>query len=188
MQIKFEIEAGLVNHQGPTVDVVCNDKFLHMDKILLEKNIFTVDVDHEQSNKIVFVHKNKNDQDTVLVNDKIVADKFLQVNKIWVDNILVKEYIFGLAIPEYSDSYLKSQLVKPPVSYISDSLYFNGVLEYFFEKNFFDTLDNKIKHTDLKWAGLHQNEQDVYLGYNQDTIIEKKILEILEKNGFCVTR
>ena len=191
MNVKFHLVCGLVNGQGPEIDILINQ--VAVDSIICRTAELTisVDIDNQQENSICLLHKNKTDQDTVVVNGTIVEDKFFKIVKIWIDDILLPDsFCYGQATMIYPDGFLKNIDHVPDAACKSDSLYFNGTITYHVPINFFDWLYEHYKHQDLEYIQNHQDHEaeEKYLGYQQNSDVEQEIVQLLESNGYCITR
>jgi len=191
MIVKFNLFCGLVNSQGPEIEIQVNHKVVS--SLIADCAEFTIDLDinNDQTNEISFIHKNKTDHDTIVLDNQIVEDKFFKVTKIWADDILLPDLLcYGQATIIYSDSFLKDINYTPERNCKSDSLYFNGQLTYTLSKNLFDWLYEYHRQQDLEYIqGHHDHEaEEKYLGYQQDSDFEQEIVDLLENHGYCITR
>jgi hypothetical protein len=189
MKVQFEIVCGTVADQGPYVEIYKNEMLihdLHMDSF----NLLTIDLDNSVNNIISIVHKNKQDKDTVIKNGIIVADKYVKVNKIWVDDILLFELLcYTNCELLYSSSYLNSITESPPSQTHADNLYFNGRLVYKFSRDFFQWYYNFKKELDMQYllAQPDSEAEQKFLGYQQDSLAEQEIVALLESHGYHIT-
>lgn len=191
MIVQFNLTCGLVNDCGPDVEILVNRNVFDSFIVYTPELTVNVDVDNQYNNNICFAHKNKKDQDTVVVNGSIVQDKFLKINKIWVDGILLPDlFCYGQANMIYPDGFLKTKDHVPDAYCKSDSLYFNGTITYHLPKNFFNWLHEYYKQQDLEYINNHQDHEaeEKYLGYQQNSFAEQEIVELLESNGYSITR
>jgi hypothetical protein len=186
MKIEFEISAGLVNTVGPCVEIWLDQNLIN--DITLEKhNNIIINIDNSLNNIIKFVHKNKSDNDTVVVDNQIVEDKYLAIEKVWVDDILLPNFF----------NYTKCE-VFPPKSFLdhnksynikqSNNLYFNGNLYYEFKKDFFIWLHNYYQIADQKYIADHSDPdaEQKFFGYNQESSAEQELKQILESRGYRI--
>ena len=190
MIVKFGLLCGLVNGRGPEVDILNNQ--VTRDCFVASESEVTVcvNIDNQQENSICFVHKNKTDHDTVVVDGNIVEDKFFKIVKIWVDDILLPDsFCYGTATIIYPEGFLKNIDYTPDTICKSDSLYFNGIIEYHIPINFFNWLYEYYKQQDLEYIQNHQDHEaeEKYLGYQQKSDAEQEILQLLESNGYRIT-
>jgi hypothetical protein len=190
MIVKFNLICGLVNGRGPDIDVLLNHETNMSIAALTNNLVIEVTINNMHDSIISFVHKNKTDSDTIIINGSIAQDKFFKVNKIWVDDILLPEtFCYGQATPMYTQGFLASAVKVPPTTYSSDNLYFNGTLYYEFSKNFFNWYHEVIKQQDLTYiTGHHDPEaEQKYLGYQQESAVELEIIKLLENHGYYIT-
>jgi hypothetical protein len=190
MIVKFSLLCGLVQGRGPEIEILTN--CITTDCFVANSPELTVcvDIDNQRENSIYFTHKNKTDHDTVVINGKIVEDKFFKIVSVWVDDILLpSSFCYGQATMIYPEGFLKN------INYIldnpckSDSLYFNGKIEYHIPINFFDWLYEYYKQQDLEYIQNHQDHEaeEKYLGYQQKSDAEQEIVQLLESNGYHIT-
>ena len=177
MKITVEIGCGLVYNQGPSVEVCINDQQV-TDQTLTQENLLEYTVDNTQDTVVKILHKNKTDRDTVVIDNEIVADKWLKVTNLWVDDILLNNILCTTDCADSDVDRLQS-----------DSLYLNGYLMYQFPKNFFNWYYEFIKNLDLQYtkdrADLEAEQK--YLGYNQESSALPEIHQILESRGYSIT-
>lgn len=191
MKATFEIICGLTNGIGPIIDVYTNNQIKLNDRQLTNNNLISVEFDNDQDTSVIIQHKNKVNADTVVVDGKITQDKYLEVKNIWIDDILLPDaFVFTVAKPNYFKSYLDSLTEAPSAEYKSNSLYFNGTLEYIFQKDFFHFLDRYIQVSDEQSIKNTSDPEynSKYLGYDQDTEIENQIVNLLAKHEYHITR
>jgi len=191
MKATFEIICGLVNSIGPVVDVYTNNQIKLNNRQLINNNLISLEFNNDQDTYVIIQHKNKVNADTVVVDGKIIQDKYLEVKNIWVDDILLPNaFTLAVAKPNYPKGYLDSLTEAPLAEYKSNSLYFNGTLEYTFQKNFFHFLDSYIQVSDEQNIKNTSDPEynSKYLGYDQDTEVENQIVDLLAKHGYHITR
>jgi hypothetical protein len=190
MIVKFQLEYGLVNGCGPDIEVLVNHLVTKCVIPDTTNSMIEIDIDNQSNNTICFLHKNKTDQDTVVVNGTIVNDKFFKIVKIWVDDILLPDlFCFGQANLIYSAGFLENIDQVPVTDCKSDGLYFNGTLSYYFSENYFDWLYEYYKQQDLEYIQNHPDSEaeEKYLGYQQNSNVEQDIVHLLESNGYRIT-
>lgn len=177
MKITFEIGCGLVYNQGPSVEVCINDQQV-TDQTLTQENLLEYTVDNTQDTVVKILHKNKTDRDTVVIDNEIVADKWLKVTNLWVDDILLNNILCTTDCADSDVDRLQS-----------DSLYLNGYLMYQFPKDFFNWYYEFIKNLDLQYIKDHADSEaeQKYLGYNQESSALPEIHQILESRGYSIT-
>jgi|688.fasta_scaffold893881_2 hypothetical protein len=189
MNIKFELLCGLVKRRGPKIALFVNGSKFKSFIPTRKKIQVEIDVDDNQDNIVSFVIKGKKDHDTIVTNNKIVADKFLRVCAVWIDDVLLNEIFYygqvNFFIHELSDNQKQNNLF--PTS--ANCLYLNGKLEYKFNKNFFNWYHEHLKQQDLKQIVNHKDSEanEKYLGYNQESTIANQILNLLSSHGYSVT-
>jgi len=191
MIVKFQLFCGLVNGQGPDIEILVNqlvtDHFVcHTPELIVK-----VDIDNQLENNICFLHKNKTDQDTVMVNGSIVEDKFFKINKIWVDDILLPDlFCYGQANLIYPAGFLVNLDYVPDAVCKSDSLYFNGTITYRLPANYYNWLHEYYKQQGLEYIQNHLDHEaeEKYLGYQQNSNVEQDIVHLLESHGYRITR
>ena len=191
MIVKFQLLCGLVNGSGPEIEILLNQITNNCIMCDTAELTVSVDVDNCQENSICLLHKNKTDQDTVVVNGTIVEDKFFKVIKIWVDDILLPDlFCYGQATMIYPAGFLKNIDYIPDAVCKSDSLYFNGTLTYHLPSSFFNWLYEHHRQQDLAYIQDHQDHEaeEKYLGYQQNSDVEQEIVQLLESNGYHITR
>ena len=191
MIIKLNLWCGLVNGQGPEIEVLVNGNRISCFTVKQTELIVDVNIDNAQENNILFIHKNKTDQDTNVIDGQIVEDKFFKVTSIWIDDILLPEsFCYGNAKMIYPEGYLKNIDYTPAATCKSDSLYFNGELNYQMPANFFSWLYNYHKEQDLEYIQNHHDRdaEEKYLGYMQESKVEQEIIDLLESHGYSITR
>lgn len=189
MKVTFEIDCGLSNSNGPNIQLLLNKKNI-LETKLTKCSKLSIIIDNSQDSLVSIVHKDKKDSDTIVRNGSIVADKYIEIKKIWVDDILLlDQFCFTYCFPVYSQSYLMSVQFKPPSTLYSNNLYFNGTLEYTFEKNFFNWYYLYLKELDMQYLSKHSDSEaeQKFLGYDQESEAEYEIIRILEANGYCIT-
>lgn len=86
----------------PMVQICVNKKILFHDRIegtqTLNLQVEDLNVNHTLSIELV----DKTSNDTVVEDGKIVRDKSLQINKIFIDEVDIKQYVFqGKQLPVY---------------------------------------------------------------------------------------
>lgn len=186
MKIEFSVRAGLVKTIGPCVEILLNQNLIN-DTTLLEHNIITVDIDNSIDNIITFNHKNKSDNDTVVLNGQIVEDKYLAIEKVWVDDILIPDFFVCTKCEIFPPKSFLDQNKSYKIE-LSNNLYFNGNLHYEFKKDFFMWLYNYQRTVDQNYFKNH-NDPDAeqkFLGYNQDSTAEQELKQILESRGYYI--
>jgi hypothetical protein len=185
MKIILEISAGTVHNIGPNIEILVNQVLIY-DLILAQKNTIDIQIDNSIDNTIEIVHKNKFDNDTIICDGKIVADKFFIVDKIWVDDILLPNI---LCYTERHNLYPKDYLGIRSNDLIANNLYFNGKLKYLFMNNFFMWLYEYFKKHDEDYAYNHSDPEanQKFFGYNQESSCETQIIKILESRGYSIT-
>ena len=191
MIIKFNLCCGLVNGQGPEIEVLLNCDRISCFTAKQTELIVDVNIDNSQDNNILFIHKNKTDQDTIVVDGQIVEDKFFKITSIWIDDILLPEsFCYGNAKMIYPEGFLKNIDYTPAATCKSDTLYFNGQLNYQMPANFFSWLYNYYKQQDLEYIQNHHDHdaEEKYLGYYQESKVEQEIINLLESHGYSITR
>jgi hypothetical protein len=190
MIVNFSLSCGLVKGHGPEIEILINQ--LTTDCLIVTESTITVSVniDNQKENSISIVHKNKTDNDTVVVNGEIIKDKFFKITNVWVDDILLPDsFCYGEATMIYPEGFLKHIDYTPNITCKSDSLYFNGKIEYLIPMNFFNWLYEYYKQQDLEYIQDHQDHEaeEKYLGYQQKSDAEQEIVQLLESNGYCIT-
>lgn len=175
MKITFKIVCGLVDEVGPDVEISVNGKKL-TDQTLCENNTFDYDVDNTVNTVIQITHKNKTDADTQVVDGEIVADKWLQITHILVDDIMIEPVL--------------CQTTSTVTNSHTDSLYLNGKLTYHFAKNYFDWYREFLKESERAYiAGSGDPEAEhKYLGFDADSSAIPELVELLESHGYRITR
>lgn len=175
MKIAFEIECGIVGGTGPRVEVSINSKQV-TSQLLGQHTILEYLVDNQTDTEVVIHYKNKTVHDTVVIDGKIVADKWLKITKIWVDDILLHHLLCTTECTESAD--------RPS----ADSLYQVGSLIYQFPKNFFNWYHQYHHELDLKYIKNHPDPEaeHKYLGYDQDSSAIPEIHKILKSRGYSI--
>lgn len=186
MIIKFELICGTINDIGPCLEIWVNG-ILVKDFIAGDKEIIKIETSDDFDKYVIVKQKNKTDNDTILENNKITADKFVKIKHIWIDDILLPDELnYGEVAPIYSTGYLNSLNAPPPDAYQDSSLYFNGSIKYFFIKNYFDFLDRYFINKDNEY--INNNEDYMkYFGGAQEVKIEDQIIDFLTKHGYSIT-
>jgi hypothetical protein len=190
MIVKFSLLCGLVQGRGPKIEILINQSTTNCLIATKSEIIVCVDIDNQQENSIYFVHKNKTDHDTVVVDGNIVEDKFFKITRIWVDDILLPDsFCYGQATMIYPKGFLNHIDYTPDTTCKSDSLYFNGKIDYHIPINFFNWLYEYHKQQDLEYIQDHQDHEaeEKYLGYQQKSDVEQEIVQLLESNGYRIT-
>lgn len=185
MKIQFEILAGTVKNIGPHIEILVNDTVIH-NKILNSSNNLEVIIDNTVDNIVTVKHKNKSNDDTITHQGKIVEDKFLSIEKLWVDDILLPNlFCFTNRVVHYPPNYSgeKDDLTT------ANSLYFNGELSYFFKKNFFMWFHLHLEAQDKAHAENHLDPEaeQKFFGYLQESTAEQEIIELLKSRGYSIT-
>ena len=175
MKIAFEIECGLINGLGPRVEVSVNKEQV-TSCILGQQTILEYTIDNSIDTEIVIHHKNKTIHDTVVVDGTIVADKWLKITRIWVDDILLHHLLCTTKCTESTDRLQ------------ADSLYQVGSLVYQFPKNYFEWYHQYHHNLDLEYIANHPDPEaeHKYLGYDQDSSAIPEIHKILESRGYSI--
>ena len=176
MKIAFELECGLVSGIGPRVEVNINGEQVTSQLMGLQ-TILEYSVDNLQDTQIEIRYKNKTIHDTVVIDGKIVADKWLKVTKIWVDNILLHHLLCTTECTESVD--------RPR----ADSLYRVGSLIYQFPKNFFEWYHQYHYELDLEYVKNHRDPEakEKFLGYDQESTAILEVQQLLESRGYSIT-
>jgi hypothetical protein len=184
--ITFELVCGTVDDKGPCLEIWVNE-VLVKDFVATATEIISIDTSDSYDKFIIVKHKNKTEQDTVLENNKIIADKFVRINHIWIDDILLPDALhYGEVTPIYSIGYLTSLKEVPPETYHERSLYFNGTIRYFFIKNYFNFLDSYFINKDNEFISNNYDSLK-YFGSTQEVEIEEQIIDFLTKHGYSIT-
>jgi hypothetical protein len=176
MKIAFEIECGLVGGMGPRVGVDINGEQV-TSQILGQHTILEYSIDNQTDTEVVIHYKNKTVHDTIVVDGMIVADKWLKITKIWVDDILVHHLLCTTECTESAD--------RPN----ADSLYQVGSLIYKFSKNYFTWYYDYMKKLDLQYASTHPDPEaeQKFLGYDQESTAIPEVQQLLESRGYSIT-
>lgn len=123
-------------------------------------------------NQITIRNNNKTENDTVVVDGKIVQDQIVKLQKIWVDNILLDYHLIKpntKFVPEYSAGYIeycKSSNTVPPATTEESDWYFNGVYTFCYNLPFWDWYATQRHNNIIK--NFSQEEIDLFFGNQQN--------------------
>jgi hypothetical protein len=122
-------------------------------------------------NSIVFKKTNKKDADTIVENNVIVRDQFVEITNLRIDNILVNKQLltpYITFLPQYSQGYLdycNQNNTVPAVELADTAFYFNGIITFKFKNPFWPWYANLRQQEILK--NFNSNDIELYFGVNQ---------------------
>jgi hypothetical protein len=92
---------------------------------------------------ILLKNYGKTDQDTIIEDGRILADQTLTVNKIWINDILLENFVvkdYSQMIPNYNQSnlnYADEHNIILDKILNTNTMHYNGVWKFNFEQPFF---------------------------------------------------
>ena len=141
--LKLHLYGSKGKYDYPMVKICVNKKVFFHNKIENNQKL-EMKVDDISKNQILSIElTDKNPRDTLVENGKIIQDKFLKINKIYIDDVDIKKYIInGTQQPKYHHANQGPKIVK------GDHLFFQGPWELFYQnppKQYFSNLSKLVQ-------------------------------------------
>lgn len=166
--MNFEIE--LIYYYGNSWPTVQIENSVISETVIDKSTKNIVILINDVSDELVLTKTGKTDSDTVVENNIIVRDQFIEIKSIRADNILldlnlIKDHC--VFTPAYSQGYYDycqkhNQEIEPTIN--TFNLYFNGVWKFQFENPFWSWYADLRKQSDLKYFSSDFIEK--YIGNN----------------------
>jgi hypothetical protein len=156
----------------PTVSVAYGDQ-LYNNLVVQDQTPIEISFSNSATDLKIFYHKTPNE--TVVENEKIVKDQCLQLNRVWVDDVLMEPWFVteGCYFPEYFAG-IKEQFPDWPQELPSQLIWhFPGTYKIRLGHPFWPWYSQQrkkfsgIQHTDKdnerweNWSGSHNAHQDL---------------------------
>jgi hypothetical protein len=134
--LPYTVDLELFGSKGatgyPDVKITANKEILFQGTIKEIQN-FQFSINPTQTRQMFRVEfLNKNENDTVVKNDQIIQDKFVQIKKLSIDQLNLEPTKYFRYAPVYNQGYLDYNPDPVKILY-TDFLGFNGAVKVYFE-------------------------------------------------------